>query len=156
MCLFSVSKTSDAQGFKFFLSEYISVKPKVRYTWSPSAATGGVLRLSAHLPGRERQPVLWPCCPWLIQSAGDMQVLGYRNSRSSRQGCCTHISVSSLTEKTLPFWQKGHTVGYRSQQEGRNPPDGRNEELQQQSSTYVHRCHGSFSQNKYLGLFLSK
>lgn len=36
---------------------------------------------------------------------------------------------------------------------GKNPPDGRDEELQeQQSPAYVHRCHGSFSQNKHLAV----
>lgn len=77
-----------ALGVVHIFSSCPPVKAQVQDTRSPSAAPGGVLHLSAHLLGTERQPVLWLCCPWLSRSAGDTQVLGYREPHSSRQGCC--------------------------------------------------------------------
>lgn len=48
--------------------------------------------------------------------------------------------------------ERTHCGAQASAGGGRNPPDGRDEELeQQQPPVYVHRCQGSFSQSKYPG-----
>lgn len=73
-----------------------------------------------------------------VSQRGDAQVLCNRKPHSTGQGLLHSISVSSLKGKTVLFGRKDTLRGIRPQQEGKNPPDGGDEELLQQPSAREH------------------
>ena len=102
---------------------------------------------------QHRQPVLWPCCPWLSQVSRGHAGARLQKATQQSPGLPHSISVSLLTVKTRLFWNKGHTAGHRPQQGRRSPPDGRDvARCSGGASPHDNGRHGSFVQNKYLGL----
>ena len=64
-----------------------------------------------------------------------------------------HFCLLSDREDGAVLVERTH-CGAQTSAGAESPPDGGDEELQQRPPAYVHRCHGSFSQNKYLRLLL--